>query len=96
MSCRLQLGERALPGVVAMVGIQNSSPDQRAEVAAVRKMVESPCVIEPWRFVHRTAHPGRRGPLTGLENLVRTPTGGGLGCRSEIATEIDSAYVTPV
>lgn len=106
--CRIPIKERpsvlATTGVVGMVGIQKHPlPIPDAEIAAVRTMVESKTIVEPWPFVRIGQRVRvRRGPLAGLEGILlsaknshRLVVSVTLLGRS-VAAGIDAAYVTPV
>jgi transcription termination/antitermination protein NusG len=106
--CRIPLESRPLvlatTGVVGLAGNRNRpAPIDDAELAAVRRMVESQPTAEPWPFP-RVGQRVRvqRGPLAGVEGtLLRTKN----SCRlvvsvtllgRSVASEIDSAYVRPL
>ncbi|HEY1754854.1 MAG TPA: UpxY family transcription antiterminator [Bryobacteraceae bacterium] len=105
--CHIPAEERSLvlatTGVVSMLGVQGQPlPIDDAEIEAVRKMVESQSLVEPWPFL-RIGQRVKvcRGPMTGVEGILLRVKD---SCRlvvsvtllgRSVAAEIDSAYVSP-
>jgi transcription antitermination factor NusG len=106
--CRIPIEKCSLvlatTGVVGLVGVQRRPlPIDDLEMAGVRRMVETQCLVEPWpllRIGQRVRV--RRGPLAGVEGILLKARD---SCRlvvsvtllgRSVATEIDAAYVSPV
>lgn len=105
--CRIPMEERSLAlattGVVNMLGVQGRPlPIDDQEIAAVRQMIESKSLVEPWPFLRIGQRVKvRRGPLAGVEGILLKVKD---SCRlvvsltllgRSVATEIDAAYVSP-
>ena len=106
--CRIALESRpvvlATTGVAGIAGTGNLPlPIPDSEMDAVRKMVESQSVIEPWPYT-RIGQRVRvhRGPLSGVEGiLLRIKSSYKLVVSvtllgRSVASEIDAAYVKPL
>jgi transcription antitermination factor NusG len=105
--CRIPMDKCSLvlatTGVVSLVGVQRRPlPIDDQEMAAVRQMVESQSLVEPWPLLRIGQHVRvRKGPLAGIEGILLRVKD---SCRlvvsvtllgRSVATEIDAAYVSP-